>query len=195
MLRKWEIKHKLDLTLRFCCILLCVHFQNLAKPMSEKQAALIFCCSYSGKQTAGVKSRKVIEYLGLVCFVFLNRTTLCTPELNLSDENTNSCYQLWSSVCSTLCACVNNPQNGKCCCLKTVKLQVLFSLLLFSWNFTLCLDLRLFVFTFPEANQKICCSVFPYAKEWLESCMEPEIVRPICSFVGLTVANNCKKKL
>ncbi|XP_019475261.1 telomere repeats-binding bouquet formation protein 1 isoform X2 [Meleagris gallopavo] len=82
----------------------------------------------------------------------LFRTTLCTPELNLSDENTNSCYQLWSSVCSTLCACVNNPQN--------------------------------------EANQKICCSVFPYAKEWLESCMEPEIVRPICSFVGLTVANN-----
>ncbi|XP_031470810.1 telomere repeats-binding bouquet formation protein 1 isoform X1 [Phasianus colchicus] len=82
----------------------------------------------------------------------LFRTTLSTPELNLSDENINSCYQLWSSVCSTLCACVNNPQN--------------------------------------EANQKICCSVFPHAKEWLESCMEPEIVRPICSFVGLTVANN-----
>ncbi|NXC46624.1 TERB1 protein, partial [Penelope pileata] len=82
----------------------------------------------------------------------LFRTTLSTSELNLSDENTNQCYQLWSSVCSTLCACVNNPQN--------------------------------------EDNQKICCSVFPYAKEWLESCIEPEIVRPICSFVGLTVANN-----
>lgn len=114
------LKCKLDLTLRFCCILLCVHFQNLAKPMSEKQAALICCCSYSGKQTAAVKAGKAIEQLGLVCFVFLNRTTLSTPELNLSDENTNSCYQLWCSVCSTLCACVNNPQNGKCCCLKTV---------------------------------------------------------------------------
>uniref|UniRef100_A0A8V0XWR5 NEDD8 activating enzyme E1 subunit 1 n=2 Tax=Gallus gallus TaxID=9031 RepID=A0A8V0XWR5_CHICK len=88
--------------------------------------------------------------IGLLLQLF--RTTLSTPELNLSDENTNRCYQLWSSVCSTLCACVNNPQN--------------------------------------EANQKICSSVFPYAKEWLESCMEPEIVRPICSFVGLTVANN-----
>ncbi|XP_017592093.1 PREDICTED: telomere repeats-binding bouquet formation protein 1 isoform X3 [Corvus brachyrhynchos] len=82
----------------------------------------------------------------------LFRTTLPTSEKNLSDENTDPCYQLWSSVCSTLCACVNNPQN--------------------------------------EDNQNICCSVFPYAKEWLESCTEPEIVRPICSFLGLTVANN-----
>ncbi|OPJ77921.1 telomere repeats-binding bouquet formation protein 1 isoform B [Patagioenas fasciata monilis] len=88
--------------------------------------------------------------IGLLLQLF--RTTLSTTEMNLSDENTNECYQLWSSVCSTLCACVNNPQN--------------------------------------EDNQNICCSVFPYAKEWLESCTEPEIVRPICSFVGLTVANN-----
>ncbi|XP_010116220.1 PREDICTED: telomere repeats-binding bouquet formation protein 1, partial [Chlamydotis macqueenii] len=82
----------------------------------------------------------------------LFRTTLSTSEMDLSDENTNQCYQLWSSICSTLCACVNNPQN--------------------------------------EDNQNICCSVFPYAREWLESCTQPEIVRPICSFVGLTVANN-----
>ncbi|NXW53690.1 TERB1 protein, partial [Eurystomus gularis] len=88
--------------------------------------------------------------IGLLLQLF--RTTLSTSEMNLSDENTNECYQLWSSVCSTLCACVNNPQN--------------------------------------EDNQNICCSVFPHAKEWLESCTEPEIVRPICSFVGLTVANN-----
>ncbi|XP_030313873.1 telomere repeats-binding bouquet formation protein 1 [Calypte anna] len=88
--------------------------------------------------------------IGLLLQLF--RTTLSKSEINLSDENTNQCYQLWSSVCSTLCACVNNPQN--------------------------------------EDNQNICCSVFPYAKEWLESCAEPQIVRPICSFVGLTVANN-----
>ncbi|XP_074896116.1 telomere repeats-binding bouquet formation protein 1 isoform X8 [Buteo buteo] len=88
--------------------------------------------------------------IGLLLRLF--RTTLSTSEMNLSGENTNECYQLWSSVCSALCACVNNPQN--------------------------------------EDNQNICCSVFPYAREWLESCTEPEIVRPICSFVGLTVANN-----
>ncbi|NWX98431.1 TERB1 protein, partial [Nothoprocta ornata] len=88
--------------------------------------------------------------IGLLLQLF--RTALSISEINLSDENINQCYQLWSSVCSTLCACVNNPQN--------------------------------------EDNQNICCSVFSYAKEWLESCIEPEIVRPICSFVGLTVANN-----
>ncbi|NXA45622.1 TERB1 protein, partial [Nothocercus julius] len=88
--------------------------------------------------------------IGLLLQLF--RTALSISEINLSDENINQCYQLWSSVCSTLCACVNNPQN--------------------------------------EDNQNICCSVFSYAKEWLESCTEPEIVRPICSFVGLTVANN-----
>ncbi|NXK91169.1 TERB1 protein, partial [Formicarius rufipectus] len=82
----------------------------------------------------------------------LFRTTLSTCEMTVSGEAPDQCYQLWSSVCSALCACVNNPQN--------------------------------------EDNQNICCSVFPYAKEWLESCTEPEIVRPICSFVGLTVANN-----
>ncbi|XP_034644541.1 telomere repeats-binding bouquet formation protein 1 isoform X2 [Trachemys scripta elegans] len=82
----------------------------------------------------------------------LFRTTLSISEMNLSDENINQYYQLWSSVCSTLCACVNNPQN--------------------------------------EDNQNICCSVFPHAKDWLQSCIKPEIVRPICSFVGLTVANN-----
>uniref|UniRef100_A0A8C6YVN2 Telomere repeat binding bouquet formation protein 1 n=1 Tax=Nothoprocta perdicaria TaxID=30464 RepID=A0A8C6YVN2_NOTPE len=87
--------------------------------------------------------------IGLLLQLF--RTALSISEINLSDENINQCYQLWSSVCSTLCACVNNPQND---------------------------------------NQNICCSVFSYAKEWLESCIEPEIVRPICSFVGLTVANN-----
>uniref|UniRef100_A0A672UD32 Telomere repeat binding bouquet formation protein 1 n=1 Tax=Strigops habroptila TaxID=2489341 RepID=A0A672UD32_STRHB len=87
--------------------------------------------------------------IGLLLQLF--RTTLSTYEINLSDEDTNQCYQLWSSVCSTLCACVNNPQND---------------------------------------NQNICSSIFPYAKEWLESCTKPEIVRPICSFVGLTVANN-----
>ncbi|NXT78526.1 TERB1 protein, partial [Zapornia atra] len=88
--------------------------------------------------------------IGLLLQLF--STILSTSDMNLSDENTHQCYQLWSSVCSTLCACVNNPQN--------------------------------------EDNQNICSSVFPHAKEWLENCTEPEIVRPICSFVGLTVANN-----
>nr|XP_023412304.1 telomere repeats-binding bouquet formation protein 1 [Loxodonta africana] len=82
----------------------------------------------------------------------LFRTVLSKYELNLSDENVFQSYQLWSSVCSTLCVCVNNPQN--------------------------------------DDNQTICSSLFLHANEWLINCMKPEIIRPICSFIGLTLSNN-----
>ncbi|XP_072823604.1 telomere repeats-binding bouquet formation protein 1 isoform X2 [Vicugna pacos] len=82
----------------------------------------------------------------------LFRTVLSKYELNLSDKNVFQNYQLWSSVCSTLCVCVNNPQN--------------------------------------DENQMLCCSLFPHANDWLINCMQPEIIRPICSFIGLTLANN-----
>ncbi|XP_050000516.1 telomere repeats-binding bouquet formation protein 1 [Alexandromys fortis] len=82
----------------------------------------------------------------------LFRTVLSNYELNLSDNNVFQSYLLWSSVCSTLCVCVNNPQN--------------------------------------DENQMLCCSLFPHVNEWLVNCMKPEIIRPICSFIGLTLANN-----
>ncbi|XP_054552861.1 telomere repeats-binding bouquet formation protein 1 isoform X2 [Talpa occidentalis] len=82
----------------------------------------------------------------------LFRTVLSEHEVNLSDKNAFQNYQLWSSVCSTLCVCVNNPQN--------------------------------------DENQIFCSSLFQHANNWLESCMIPEIIRPICSFIGLTLANN-----
>ncbi|XP_055001590.1 telomere repeats-binding bouquet formation protein 1 [Sorex araneus] len=82
----------------------------------------------------------------------LFRTILSEYDLNLSDKNVLHSYQLWSSVCSTLSVCVNNPQN--------------------------------------DENQMFCSSLFPDANNWLVNCMKPEIVRPICSFIGLTLANN-----
>ncbi|XP_032710188.1 telomere repeats-binding bouquet formation protein 1 isoform X7 [Lontra canadensis] len=82
----------------------------------------------------------------------LFRTVLSKYELNLLDENAFQSYQLWSSVCSTLCVCVNNPQN--------------------------------------DENQMLCCSLFPHANDWLINCVKPEIIRPVCSFIGLTLANN-----
>ncbi|XP_071423971.1 telomere repeats-binding bouquet formation protein 1 [Pithys albifrons albifrons] len=88
----------------------------------------------------------------LTLLLQLFRTVLSTCGMAVPEGIPEQRYELWSSVCSALCACVNNPQN--------------------------------------EDNQNICCSVFPYAKECLESCTEPEIVRPLCSFLGLTVANN-----
>ncbi|XP_019509168.1 PREDICTED: telomere repeats-binding bouquet formation protein 1 [Hipposideros armiger] len=82
----------------------------------------------------------------------LFRIVLSKYELNLSDKNVFQSYQLWSSVCSTLCVCVNNPQN--------------------------------------DENQMLCSSLFPHANDWLVNCIKPEIIRPICSFIGLTLANN-----
>ncbi|XP_049643373.1 telomere repeats-binding bouquet formation protein 1 [Suncus etruscus] len=82
----------------------------------------------------------------------LFRTVLSGYELNLSDKNVLHNYQLWSSVCSTLSVCVNNPQN--------------------------------------DENQLFCSSLFPDATNWLISDKKSEIIRPICSFLGLTLANN-----
>uniref|UniRef100_A0A8C5MR84 Telomere repeat binding bouquet formation protein 1 n=1 Tax=Leptobrachium leishanense TaxID=445787 RepID=A0A8C5MR84_9ANUR len=41
-----------------------------------------------------------------------------------------------------------------------------------------------------DENQKLCSSAFPQARDWLLQYTNPEIVRPICSLVGLTVASN-----
>nr|XP_051702832.1 telomere repeats-binding bouquet formation protein 1 isoform X2 [Oryctolagus cuniculus] len=82
----------------------------------------------------------------------LFKKILSKYELDLSDENIFQNYQLWASVCSTLCVCVNNPQN--------------------------------------DENQRFCCSLFSHANDWLINCMKPEIIRPICAFIGLTLANN-----
>ncbi|XP_040265215.1 telomere repeats-binding bouquet formation protein 1 [Bufo bufo] len=70
----------------------------------------------------------------------------------LTDGNRNPQYQLWSSVCSALCACVNNPQH--------------------------------------EENQKLCSSAFPQAIERLQESLRHEMARPVCSLIGLTVANS-----
>ncbi|XP_043937537.1 telomere repeats-binding bouquet formation protein 1-like [Protopterus annectens] len=64
----------------------------------------------------------------------------------------NQYYHLWSSVCGTLCACVNNPQN--------------------------------------DENQKICMTAFPFAKDCLQMFSRSVILRPVCSFVSLTLAGN-----
>ncbi|XP_078256843.1 telomere repeats-binding bouquet formation protein 1-like [Rhinoraja longicauda] len=45
-------------------------------------------------------------------------------------------------------------------------------------------------FTVAEENQRLCTAAFPFAKECLLKCIRQEIIRPICAFIGLTVANN-----
>ncbi|XP_073439409.1 telomere repeats-binding bouquet formation protein 1 isoform X2 [Dendrobates tinctorius] len=77
---------------------------------------------------------------------------ILTCNVVLASGNSNPQYQLWSSVCSALCVCVNNPQN--------------------------------------EENQKLCSSAFPQAIKRLQGSLQHEMVRPICSMIGLTVANS-----
>ncbi|XP_078400916.1 telomere repeats-binding bouquet formation protein 1 [Cetorhinus maximus] len=86
--------------------------------------------------------------------VLLNlfRTSFPMSDKESMHENIGQCYELWSSIGSTLCACVNNPQN--------------------------------------EENQRLCTAAFPFAKDCLQKCIRQEVIRPICAFIGLAVANN-----
>ncbi|XP_053571860.1 telomere repeats-binding bouquet formation protein 1 [Bombina bombina] len=115
----------------------------------KRMSVYIFLVLVSNNKTGQTLAREsgCIDIL-----LFLFRETLMTGQTDLTDENTCHSYQLWSSVCSALCACANNPQN--------------------------------------DENQKLCSSAFTQAKYWLQHYMKPDIVRPICSLVGLTVANN-----
>ncbi|CAN2389474.1 bouquet formation protein 1 [Pristimantis euphronides] len=89
---------------------------------------------------------------GCIDVLLLLFSKMLTCNIVLASGSTNPQYQLWSSVCSALCACVNNPQN--------------------------------------EENQKLCCSAFPQGIEHLQESLQHEIARPICSLIGLTVANS-----
>ncbi|XP_055155350.1 telomere repeats-binding bouquet formation protein 1 isoform X4 [Symphalangus syndactylus] len=127
--------------------------KNLAKSSEHsmvKEAALYTLGAIAEKNGTG---QTLVRETGCITVLSrLFRTVISKHELDLSDKNVFQSYQLWSSVCSTLCVCVNNPQN--------------------------------------DENQMFCCSLFPHANEWLKNCMTPEIIRPICSFIGLTLANN-----
>ncbi|GCB78973.1 hypothetical protein scyTo_0017812, partial [Scyliorhinus torazame] len=44
--------------------------------------------------------------------------------------------------------------------------------------------------THNKENQRLCTAAFPFAKDCLQKCTRQEIIRPICAFIGLAVANN-----
>jgi len=43
-----------------------------------------------------------------------------------------------------------------------------------------------------EENQRLCSKVFPHAFQLLQDGTESHVLRPLASFIGLTVANNGK---
>ncbi|XP_035011796.1 telomere repeats-binding bouquet formation protein 1 isoform X1 [Hippoglossus stenolepis] len=86
----------------------------------------------------------------------LFRTTFpLSKEATAVIANAPHTYQLWASVSSALCGCVNNPQN--------------------------------------EEGQRICVAAFPMINIWLQqiALARTEIFQSICSFIAMTVANNC----
>ncbi|XP_060132444.1 telomere repeats-binding bouquet formation protein 1 [Zootoca vivipara] len=127
------------------------HLTNNDSSVNLKRMSVYFLIALVSNNKRGQMCAKESGCLNALLQLF--RTSLSVCDLNLLDQKINE-YHLWSSICSALCASVNNPQN--------------------------------------EENQKFCSSVFPHAKDWLQSSITPEIVRPVCSFIGLTVANNSR---
>ncbi|XP_067276153.1 telomere repeats-binding bouquet formation protein 1 isoform X2 [Pseudorasbora parva] len=127
-------------------------FRDLAQhleqkmPLTEKRVAVymlsVLVANNRCGQTLAKTSRCIETLLSLFRHSF--------PDPNDSYEQ----LQLWATVSSALCGCVNNPQN--------------------------------------EENQNICMHVFPLVKTWLQEVALPrnELAQPICSFIGMTVANN-----
>ncbi|KAE8608367.1 hypothetical protein XENTR_v10011484 [Xenopus tropicalis] len=99
---------------------------------------------------AGQTHSRISGCIDVLLCLFREMPSSCN--IDVPNRAKNWSYQLWSSVCSGLCACVNNPQN--------------------------------------DENQKLCCSVFPQAKDLLKHSNDPEIVRPVCSFISFVVADN-----
>ncbi|XP_058243605.1 telomere repeats-binding bouquet formation protein 1 isoform X2 [Hemibagrus wyckioides] len=127
-------------------------FCGLADSMEQevsltlKRVAVYMLCVLVSNNKQGqslAKSSKCIDIL-------LNLFRSTYPMAEGSDE----LLQLWTSVSSALCACVNNPQNVE--------------------------------------NQCACMCVLLLVKVWLQqlSMFRAELAQPICSFIGMTVANN-----
>ncbi|XP_071972646.1 telomere repeats-binding bouquet formation protein 1 [Engystomops pustulosus] len=142
----------------YCQQTLCTSalFEDVHTILSDEQSSInlkrmcvyIFLVLVSNNKT-GQSLARVSGCVDILLFLF---SKMLTCNMVLAGGSTNPQYQLWSSVCSALCACVNNPQN--------------------------------------EENQKLCSTAFPQASERLRGSLHHEIARPICSLIGLTVANS-----
>ncbi|KAG9475083.1 hypothetical protein GDO78_003503 [Eleutherodactylus coqui] len=75
----------------------------------KRMCVFIFLNLVSNNKTGQSLARES----GCIDILLLLFRKLLACNVDLTNGNINPQYLLWSSVCSTLCACVNNPQNGK----------------------------------------------------------------------------------
>ncbi|KAG7468561.1 hypothetical protein MATL_G00144270 [Megalops atlanticus] len=144
----------------FCQQVLCsvdfftymVHLLMEDSPLTLKRVAVYMVSVLVSNNKSGQVHAKTTGCIDVLLDIF--RTSFPVSEDDVRPANITELWQLWTSVSSALCGCVNNPQN--------------------------------------EENQWLCMSIFPVARKWLEKFVLPrtQIVQPICSLIGMTVANN-----
>lgn len=131
---------------------------------------------------------QTLEVLNMT--VYLCRTTFpISTDATLRIANATQTHQLWTSVSSALSGCINNPQNG----IVIVPWTAHFVCKIYKYTTTFCCSF-MFSFWLSEEGQRICVAAFPIINIWLQQISLPctEIYQPICSFIAMTVANNCK---
>uniref|UniRef100_A0A8C2WW53 Telomere repeats-binding bouquet formation protein 1 n=1 Tax=Cyclopterus lumpus TaxID=8103 RepID=A0A8C2WW53_CYCLU len=126
-------------------------------PLTQKRVSvylLSVLVANNSKIKDELKLQECLSYL-FNSIHFCRTTSPLSTESTLRAANATQTFQLWASVSSALCGCVNNPQN--------------------------------------EEGQRICVAAFVIIKVWLQQIvlLRPEIFQPICSFIAMTVANNC----
>lgn len=64
------------------------------------------------KQMKEPEAHAYVVFLSVSAYVFCRTAFPPSAEATMRTTNTTQTYQLWASVSSALCGCVNNPQNG-----------------------------------------------------------------------------------
>uniref|UniRef100_A0A3P8YWG8 Telomere repeat binding bouquet formation protein 1 n=1 Tax=Esox lucius TaxID=8010 RepID=A0A3P8YWG8_ESOLU len=127
-------------------------------PLTQRRVAVYLLSVLVANNRSGQAFAQTSGCLDILLDLFRTSFPL-SDEAAVKTANVTQLFQVWSSVSSALCGCVNNPQNG-------------------------------------DESQRICASAFPFVKAWLQQLSHPraEMVQPICSFIAMTVANNCEYK-
>ncbi|XP_035497582.2 telomere repeats-binding bouquet formation protein 1 isoform X1 [Scophthalmus maximus] len=123
-------------------------------PLTQKRVSVYLLSVLVANNKLGQSLAQSTGCLDILLALF--RTTFpLSKDATSVVANAAHTYQLWASVSSALCGCVNNPQN--------------------------------------EEGQRVCVAAFPIIKIWLKQIAleRTEIFQSVCSFIAMTVANNC----
>ncbi|XP_041650777.1 telomere repeats-binding bouquet formation protein 1 isoform X2 [Cheilinus undulatus] len=81
-------------------------------PLTQKRVSVYLLSVFVANNKSGQTLAQTTGCLDILLDLFRTTFPLAT-EANLRAVNATQIYQLWASVCSALCGCVNNPQNDE----------------------------------------------------------------------------------